>query len=143
MDDNRIELLKRVPLFAGLDDRDLRDIANTMKQRSFPAGHVLAEEGQSGVGFFVIEDGEARVTVGGRDVARLGAGDYFGEIALIAETPRTATVTAETDLRAYGLTSWEFRPLVEMNASVAWKLLEALGRKLHESEQRAAAAGPQ
>lgn len=142
MDDNRIELLKRVPLFAGLDDRDLRDIANTMKQRSFSAGHVLAEEGQSGIGFFVIEEGEARVTVGGREVARLGAGDYFGEIALIAETPRTATVTAETDLRAHGLTSWEFRPLVETNASVAWKLLEALARKLHESEQRAA-AGPQ
>ena len=142
MDENRIDLLKRVPLFEGLDRRELRDIADTMKERRFPAGHVLAEEGHAGVGFFVIEDGEARVTVGEREVARLGAGDYFGEIALIAETPRSATVTAETDVRAHGLTSWEFRPFVETNASVAWKLLEALARKLYDSEQRGA-AGPQ
>jgi CRP/FNR family cyclic AMP-dependent transcriptional regulator len=131
-------LLKRVPLFADLDERDLNDIAGSMKQRTFAAGHVLAEEGQSGVGFFVIEDGEARVSVGGQEVGRLGPGDYFGEIALVAETPRTATVTAETEVRAHGLTSWEFRPLVETNAQIAWKLLEALAKKLRDAEQRAA-----
>jgi CRP-like cAMP-binding protein len=129
MDENRIELLKRVPLFAGLDPRDLRDIASTMKERRFSAGDVLAQEGQTGVGFFVIEDGEARVEVDGKEVRRLGAGDYLGEIALIAEAPRTATVTAETDIVALGLTSWEFRPIVETNASIAWKLLETLARR--------------
>jgi CRP/FNR family cyclic AMP-dependent transcriptional regulator len=131
-------LLRRVPLFADLDERDLGDIAGSMKQRTFPAGQVLAEEGQSGVGFFVIENGEARVSVGGQEVGRLGPGDYFGEIALVAETPRTATVTAETEVRAHGLTSWEFRPLVETNAQIAWKLLEALAKKLRDAEQRAA-----
>ncbi len=140
MNENRIDLLRRVPLFADLDRRDLRDIANTMKERTFPAGHALAEEGHGGVGFFVIENGQARVTVGGQEVGRLGAGDYYGEIALIAETPRTATVTAETEVTALGLTSWEFRPLVESNASVAWKLLEALAKKLRDAEQRTAAA---
>jgi CRP/FNR family cyclic AMP-dependent transcriptional regulator len=130
-------LLRQVPLFADLDERDLSDIAGSMKQRTVAAGHVLAEEGQSGVGFFVIEDGEARVSVGGQEVGRLGPGDYFGEIALVAETPRTATVTAETEVRAHGLTSWEFRPLVETNAQVAWKLLEALANKLRDAEQRA------
>lgn len=139
MDENRIDLLKRVPLFADLEDRDLRDIGGSMKQRTFPAGHVLAEERQSGIGFFVIEDGEARVSVGGQEVGRLGPGDYFGEIALVADTPRTATVRSETELRAYGLTSWEFRPLVETNATIAWKLLEALAKKLRDAEQRAAA----
>jgi CRP/FNR family transcriptional regulator, cyclic AMP receptor protein len=132
MDDNRIELLKRVPLFAGLDRRDLRDIATTMKERRFSAGDVLAQEGQTGVGFFVIEEGEARVDVDGEEVRRLGAGDYLGEIALIAEAPRTATVTAETDVVALGLTSWEFRPIVETNASIAWKLLETLARRAAE-----------
>lgn len=132
MDANRIELLKRVPLFAGLDARDLRDIANTMKERRFSAGDVLAQEGQTGVGFFVIEEGEARVEVDGEEVRRLGAGDYLGEIALIAEAPRTATVTAETDVVALGLTSWEFRPIVETNASIAWKLLETLARRAAE-----------
>lgn len=130
------KLLRQVPLFADLDERDLRDIAGTMKERRFAAGHVLAEEGQSGIGFFVIEDGEARVTVGGQEVGRLGGGDYFGEIALVADTPRTATVTAESELRAHGLTSWEFRPLVETNAQIAWKLLEALAKKLRDAEQR-------
>jgi CRP/FNR family cyclic AMP-dependent transcriptional regulator len=142
MEENRIELLKHVPLFAGLDARDLRDIASTMRERRFSSGDVLAEEGQSGVGFFVIEDGEARVEVDGTEVSRLGAGDYFGEIALIAESPRTATVTAETDVLALGLTSWEFRPIVETNASIAWKLLETLAKKFHDAEQRGA-AGPQ
>jgi CRP/FNR family transcriptional regulator, cyclic AMP receptor protein len=132
MNENRIELLKRVPLFAGLDARDLRDIASTMKERRFSSGDVIAEEGQTGVGFFVIEEGEARVEVDGEEVRRLGAGDYLGEIALIAEAPRTATVTAETDMVALGLTSWEFRPIVETNASIAWKLLETLARRAAE-----------
>ena len=129
MDENRIELLKRVPLFADLEARDLRDIATTMKERRFSAGDVIAQEGQTGVGFFVIEQGEARVEVDGEEVRRLGAGDYLGEIALIAESPRTATVTADTDMVALGLTSWEFRPIVETNASIAWKLLETLARR--------------
>ena len=141
MNENRIELLRNVPLFSGLDRRDLRDVASTMKERRFNAGDVLAQEGHSGVGFFVIEEGEARVDVGGREVRRIGPGDYFGEIALIAESPRTATITAETSLLALGLTSWEFRPIVETNASIAWKLLEALAKKFGEAER--AAVGPQ
>jgi CRP/FNR family transcriptional regulator, cyclic AMP receptor protein len=141
MDDNRIELLRNVPLFSGLDKRDLRDVASTMKERRFDSGHVLATEGQSGVGFFVIEEGEVKVEVGGREVARVGPGGYFGEIALIADSPRTATVTAETPIVALGLTSWEFRPIVESNASIAWKLLEALAKKFGDQER--AAVGPQ
>jgi CRP/FNR family cyclic AMP-dependent transcriptional regulator len=90
----------------------------------------VAEEGQGGVGFFVIRDGEAKVDVGGTEVRRLGPGDYFGEIALISEGPRTATVTAESELRCYGLTPWEFRPLVQTNATIAWKLLQALAKQL-------------
>jgi CRP/FNR family cyclic AMP-dependent transcriptional regulator len=136
MDEQRIDLLRRVPLFSDLERRDLRELANSMKERTFPAGHKLAEEGQGGVGFFVIENGEATVTIGGEEVGRIGPGDYFGEIALIAETPRTATVTADSEIRALGLASWEFRPLVESNASVAWKLLEALAKKLRDAEHR-------
>jgi CRP-like cAMP-binding protein len=142
MDENRIELLKRVPLFADLESRELRSVASTMKERSFAPGQVLAQEGQGGIGFFVIEEGEARVDVGGQEVSRLRRGDYFGEIALIADSPRTATVTADTDVTTLGLTSWEFRPLVEMNASIAWKLLETLAKRVAD-EQRQREAGPQ
>jgi CRP/FNR family cyclic AMP-dependent transcriptional regulator len=130
------ELLRRVPLFSDLSSRDLEGVARTMRQRTFRAGDTIAAEGASGVGFFVIEDGEAVVSVGGEEVGRLGRGDYFGEVALIAETDRTATVKAETELRCYGLTAWEFRPLVEGNASIAWKLLEAMAKKLRAAEQR-------
>jgi CRP/FNR family transcriptional regulator, cyclic AMP receptor protein len=130
------ELLRGVPLFSDLSQRELENIARTMRKRTFQAGDTIASEGTGGVGFFVIEGGEAVVTVGGEEVGRLGKGDYFGEIALIAETERTATVTAQSELRCYGITSWEFRPLVEGNASIAWKMLEAMAQKLRAAERR-------
>jgi CRP-like cAMP-binding protein len=119
------ELLKRVPLFSDLDDAELRQIASSMKPRTFSAGQEIAVEGESGVGFFVIEDGEAKVTVGGDEVRTLGPGEYFGEVALITQGARTATVTADTDLKTYGMTFWEFRPLVEDTPALAWKLLQS------------------
>jgi len=121
-------LLKRVPIFSDLDDKELGRIASSMKQRTFQAGDKVTTEGQGGVGFFVIEDGEAIVTVGGDERRRLGPGDYFGEVALLNQSVRTATITAETELRCYGLTSWEFRPLVETHGSIAWKLLQVMSK---------------
>ena len=122
------DLLKRVPIFSDLDRKELERIAASMKQRTFQAGDNVTTEGTGGVGFFVIEDGEATVTVGGDTRRRLGPGDYFGEVALLNESARTATITADTDLRCYGLTSWEFRPLVETHGSIAWKLLQAMSK---------------
>ena len=130
-----VELLKRVPLFADLDGAELRQIANSMKQRTFSAGQEIAVEGQSGVGFFVIEDGQAKVTVQGDEVRRLGPGDYFGEVALITQGARTATVTADTDLKTYGMTFWDFRPLVEDTPSIAWKLLQSAVKQYDQSSQ--------
>ena len=122
------DLLKRVPIFSDLDGKELERIATSMKQRTFSAGDTVTSEGQTGVGFFVIEEGQAAVTVGGAERRKLGPGDYFGEVALLNESARTATITAETDLRCYGLTSWEFRPLVETHGSIAWKLLQAMSK---------------
>ena len=130
-----VELLQRVPLFSDLDRRELESVAESMKQRTFGAGETVAQEGEGGVGFFVIEDGEAKVTVGGQERRRLGPGDYFGEIALISEGARTATVTAESELRTYGMTFWDFRPLVESNASIAWKLLQSVAKQLDDRSQ--------
>jgi CRP/FNR family cyclic AMP-dependent transcriptional regulator len=125
MSKDAAELLRQVPLFSDLDQRELQDIASAMKSRTFSAGQEIAVEGQSGVGFFVIEDGQAKVTVGGDEVRTLGPGDYFGEVALITQGPRTATVTAASDLKTYGMTFWEFRPLVEDTPSLAWKMLQS------------------
>ncbi len=131
-----VELLRRVPFFADLEQRELERIAQSMKERTFVAGDTIATEGQSGVGFFVIEEGSATIEVRGQERARLGAGDHFGEIALIADIERTATVKAETELRCYGMTFWDFRPLVEGNAAIAWKLLQAMAKRLRDAEQR-------
>src|SRR4051794_5943018 len=103
-----------------------------MKHRSLEPGRSIAVEGEGGVGFFVIESGTARVTVGGDDRRTLGPGDYFGEVALISHLPRSATVTAETEVECWGMTSWAFRPIVQGNATVAWSLLESMAKMLGE-----------
>jgi len=130
------ELLKRVPLFSSLDEKHLETLSRNFTDRTFRAGQEITHEGGGGVGFFVIEDGEAVVSVHGDDVRTLSSGDYFGEVALIDEGPRTATITARTDVKCYGLTPWQFRPLVEENASIAWPLLQSLAKRLREIEGR-------
>ncbi len=124
------DTLKKVPLFSGLDNKELDQIASSMRERRFKAGDTVTQEGAGGVGFFVVEEGEAEVDVGGETKGVVGPGDYFGEIALINESPRTATLTARTDMLCYGMTPWDFRPLVESNSTIAWKLLTAMAEKM-------------
>ena len=131
------ELLAQIPLFEGLSHGELERIGRSFKERRFSVGDTVAAEGAGGVGFFVIGEGTASVDVHGEQRGRLGPGDYFGEIALIDDQARrTATITADSDLTCYGLTSWEFRPLVETNAQIAWKLLQVMAKRLRESEQQ-------
>jgi CRP-like cAMP-binding protein len=132
MTESRIDLLREVPLFADLEQRDLQQIAQSLKERTFAAGDTIATEGEGAVGFFIIQDGRASVSVGGEQRGSLGPGDYFGEIALIAGSDRTATVKADTELRCLGMTFWEFRPLVESNGQIAWKLLQSLAKKVSQ-----------
>jgi CRP/FNR family cyclic AMP-dependent transcriptional regulator len=132
-----IELLEQVPLFQGLPHEDLERISRSFKQRRVAAGDHITSEGAGGAGFFIIGEGTASVDVHGESRGQLGPGDYFGEMALIDDQAlRTATVTAETDLVCYGLTPWEFRPLVETNAEIAWKLLQVMAKRLREAEQQ-------
>jgi CRP/FNR family transcriptional regulator, cyclic AMP receptor protein len=131
-----IELLKRVPLFQGLDRKQLEMLSRTFTERTFKAGTPMTSEGAGGAGFFVIEDGEAVVSVAGEVRRTLGPGDYFGEVALIDEGSRTATIEAKTEVKAYGLTPWQFRPLVEENASIAWPLLVSMAQRIREIESR-------
>ena len=130
------ELLRNVPLFAGLEDRDLESLAEEFNERRFPAGHAVALEGEGGLVFFVVESGEANVEVRGEQVGKLGPGDSFGEIALIDRRPRTATVTAASDLTCYSLPVFVFRPFVESRPQVAWKLLEEMADRLQSAESR-------
>jgi CRP/FNR family cyclic AMP-dependent transcriptional regulator len=125
-----VDSLRKVPLFADLDGRELQDIANSMHERRVAAGDVVLEQGAAGAGFFIVDEGTADVTVDGDHIRTIGPGDYFGEIALLTGSDRTATVTAQTDMVCYGLTSWDFKPLVESNSAIAWKLLTAMAGKL-------------
>jgi CRP/FNR family transcriptional regulator len=133
-----VETLNRVPLFKGVSDRDLRRLAKVMSERTFRAGEAIMTEGQSGVGFFVIEDGQATVTLRGETLRRLGPGDYVGEVALIDEGPRSATVVADTDARCRGMAAWEFRSFVQEHPEVAWALLQTLAARFREAEARTA-----
>jgi CRP-like cAMP-binding protein len=125
------ERLKQVSLLGGLSKRDLRRLAGKVRERRFkPATAVVQEGKMSGIGFFVITAGEASVTVGGKEVSRLGPGDHFGELGLIVKRERTATVTAETQLECLELTAWDFREFVQGDADVSWKLLQHVSKLL-------------
>lgn len=129
-----VEALKLVPLFAELGPRELELLARQMHERRFSEGSAVTTEGDTGAGFFVIVEGEAEVNVGGDHKATIGPGDYFGEIALIDDGVRSATIMAVTDLLCYGMTPWEFRPFVEEHPQVAWTLLQTIARRLREEQ---------
>jgi len=131
------EALSDVPLFAGLSKRHLRHIAGLSEEKRFDEGAKLAEEGQSGDVFYVLLEGEAKVVRGGRRVAKLIPGDFFGEIALIDGGPRTATVVATTPLAALAITRKRFRSMLEEDPNITLAMLEELTRRLRNNERSA------
>ena len=130
------ELLRNVRLFSDLDERDLQSLSEEFNERRFSTGEKIALEGEGGLMFFVVESGELNVEVHGEAVSTIGPGSSFGEIALIDRRPRTATVIAASDVKAYGLPVFVFRPFVEARPQVAWKLLEAMADRLAAAESR-------
>ena len=128
--DAKVELLKRVPLFAGCSKSELRELAKTADELDIREGTVLTREGRTGKEFFVLIDGTANVTTGGEKVAELKAGDWFGEIALITDSPRTATVTATSPGDILVITDRRFRSVVETMPSIALKVLSRVGERL-------------
>ena len=131
------ETLRRVPLFSEMKPKELKKLGDRMSERVFSQGDTIAVEGETGVGFFVIEQGEAEVSVDGRTIATLGPGQYFGEVALIDGGARTATVKAGSDLRCRAMSAWEFQPFLAEHPEVAWALLVHLVTRLREAEESA------
>jgi len=130
------EVLARVPLFSMLSKKDLANLARNAHDRTFPTGAVLTEEQESGVTFGVIMEGRASVSVRGRPARTLGPGDYFGEMALIDHSYRSATITAETDLHCLMFTAWVFRPFALEHPETAWALLEMMVQRVRDAESR-------
>jgi len=130
-----IEALERLPLFSDLNRRELQSVARLFKERRLAKGETVIKEGSGGAAFFVIESGEATVFIGDKERSTLKPGDYFGEVALIDQGARLATIVAASDLACYGLTYWDFRPFVEQNGVIGWKLLERMEMMLRDARK--------
>jgi CRP/FNR family transcriptional regulator, cyclic AMP receptor protein len=137
MADRKVDLLRRVPLFAGLGDGDLREVARLADEVDVPAGTALTREGQLGHEFFVIVEGRARVNRNGRKVNELGPGDFLGEIALIDGRPRSATVTTEEPTRLLVLAHREFRSLLDNFPKIERQVLQALADRVRQADPEA------
>jgi CRP-like cAMP-binding protein len=139
-----VDDLARVPLFSDLSKRQLKKLAGGFKERSFGQGRSIVREGHmDGVGFFVIVEGTASVSVSGETVTTLEPGEYFGELAMLTEQERGATVTAETPLRCLMMPFWDFRKFAKDNPDVSWKLLQHLARMMGQDRVRRAQAAIQ
>jgi CRP/FNR family transcriptional regulator, cyclic AMP receptor protein len=128
--DAKIELLKKVPLFSGCSKSELRELAKSADELDVREGTVLTREGKAGREFFVVISGTARVTKNGKKIADVGAGDWLGEIALLTDSPRTATVTATSPIDLLVITDRRFRSVVETMPSIAMKVLASVGQRL-------------
>jgi CRP-like cAMP-binding protein len=131
--DTKVQALKGVPLFEDLSRKELVQLERVCEDLEVEQGRVLCKEGEVGHEFFVLVDGKVQVSRKGRRVATMGGGDFVGEIALVTKLPRTATVTAETPVRLFVLTSREFHAVLDRNPKVERKVLRALARRLAET----------
>lgn len=129
--DRKVELLREVPLFAGCSKAELQRIAALADELDLAEGATLIREGERGREFIVVVDGTVRVTRGGKKLRDLGSGDFIGEIALVSDVPRTATVAATSPVRLLVITDRAFRSLLEQVPSIATKVLQSLGERLH------------
>jgi CRP-like cAMP-binding protein len=132
--DDKATALGRAPLFKGLSRHELVELAKVTEDLEVADGKVLAREGEIGHEFFVIVDGEVVVSKEGQEIRRLSAGDFFGEIALLWESRRTATVTAASPLRFFVLTRQAFRGLVDHHPDIEAKVLEELEQRVRATE---------
>ena len=133
--DPKVKRLSQVQLFSACNKRDLSRIAALAEEVEIPAGRVLMRQGDFGQEAFVIADGRAKATIRGKRSAKLGPGECFGEMALLHSAPRSATVTAETDMRLFVLGSRQFSALIRDNPGIAQRVLAAVAERLREAER--------
>ena len=136
-----VATLRTVPLLSDVSDKDLKRLAANLREREYGDGEIVIEEGAGGIGFFIILEGTADVSVRGESRAHMKAGDHFGELGLLDDRfGRSATVTAIGPLRCAALTSWQFKPFVREHPDMAWELMRTLAKRLIATEQHYAAS---
>jgi CRP-like cAMP-binding protein len=127
-------LIGNVPFFAGLDEKKRKSIASQGKEISYKAGDMIVEEGSMGVGFYLILDGKAEVRKGTKVLASLGKGQFFGEMSLIDEQPRSANVVAVSPTKCWALSSWAFASLVKTNPEIPMLMLKEVVKRLRAAQ---------
>ena len=130
-----VELLRKAPLFSRLSKKGLEAVVKSATEKTFSAGEKVLQEGESGVGFYQILEGSAQVMRGDAELARLGPGDFFGELAVLDGEPRTADVVALEDTTCLVLTRWAMKSIIPAHPNVALGMLEELARRLRESNR--------
>jgi CRP/FNR family cyclic AMP-dependent transcriptional regulator len=130
--DRRSELLAACPLFRGIDARGLERLAEVAMAVDFPAGHIIARQGEIGTGFFVVVDGMVRVVRDGETIARLGPGEFFGELSVLDRMPRNATVASETATTCLALASWDFEKVLLDQPALTLTILRGVATRLRE-----------
>ncbi|HEY3165266.1 MAG TPA: cyclic nucleotide-binding domain-containing protein [Candidatus Limnocylindrales bacterium] len=128
--DQKLELLKRVPLLEGLGRKEIEEVGRLVEEIDVPAGQALMREGETGREFYVLVDGTVAIDRGGARIRTLEAGDFFGEIALLAEGPRTATATTESPATVLVLGHREFHSLMDQFPAIRTCVLEAVARRI-------------
>jgi CRP-like cAMP-binding protein len=136
--DQKLELLKRTPLFAELGRRELEEVGRLADEIDVPAARILMREGETGQEFFVLVEGSVNIDRAGKRVRTLEPGDFFGEVALLSEGPRTATATAETPSKLLVLAHREFHSLMAQFPSIQTSILSCLATRLRRLEPDAA-----
>lgn len=131
---NVVEILAKVPLFAGLEEKELRVIADAGHEVSFESGRKIMEQGESGLGFLLVLEGKVEVRKKGRKVATLGPGNFFGEMSVIDDKPRSADVVAVEPTKCFGMASWNFYPVLRRNPGMAIGIIKELVCRLREAE---------
>ena len=130
--DRRAEMLAACPLFRGIDAEGIAHLADVATPVDFPPGHVIAREGDIGTGFFVIISGMVRVVRDGETVARLGPGEFFGELSVLDRQPRNATVSAEVATSCLALASWDFDKVLLEQPALTLAILRGVAARLRE-----------
>jgi CRP-like cAMP-binding protein len=131
------QLLASVSLFHKLDKRQIRALARLVKTQSYPADHYIVQQGQPGLGLYIIAAGRARVSQGTRTLRELGVGDFFGEMSLLDDLPRTADIRTIEPTTCLTLAKWEFLGELESHPQMALPLLPMLSRRVRDAEERA------
>jgi len=130
------ESLRRVPIFRGLDKKELETLAKLVKEQQYGAGATIVQAGAGGHGLYIIKEGRVSVVRDGQTVATMGPGQFFGEIAVLDGGPRTADVRADADTVCLTLVSWEIKPVLMDNAAISYKMLLETVKRLRSQEPR-------